>query len=491
MVGSRRSSDKASSDRNSMGRSAKYTALDHSDLEVVGHSDAPEVVAVSSPSPSPSPLNRQSSLHQPEPYHAVPVYYGDDKQQYGGGEYYSGAEIVVFPEEDVSTRPSYLRPDEKQPGVSAQEVDGRKEGRRCCGLRKGVFICLIVAVALLLVMSAVLGGVLGTVLPKDSKYEAPANKPLEVMAGTGLASALSGDDSNRLLTYFQDADGQILENVYGDSTWSLSDRNLINASIVTTAAVAGSPLAAISYQLDGKTYSQFFFVTSTGAIHTTHSTGSTWSPPISITADRVAVNSIGLAACWGEDPMNGIRVFYPSQAGWMQEMKYTFGGSGFWYKGEGFGGSDTSSGVACAVKNDKDSQFLNVYMRWSSSGLVKQVYYDYKGGSGWNYDAGPTTSRNRTMVAGSDIAVCNDESQTEYIHYQMEGGLITRGLLNPSWSEYEVFQTMGGAAENSKLAAAFVDGGAMLLYQNRTSDNSIQIDNRSRYGTTVASGAVP
>lgn len=158
--------------------------------------------------------------------------------------------------------------------------------------------------------------------------------------------------------------------------------------------------------------------------------------------------------------MNGIRVFYPSQAGWMQEMKYTFGGSGFWYKGEGFDGSDTSSGVACAVKNDKDSQFLNVYMRWSSSGLVKQVYYDYKGGSGWNYDgmslkrvmrislvgltlvcsstAGPTTSRNRTMVAGSDIAVCNDESQTEYIHYQMEGGLITRGLLNPSWSEYEV-----------------------------------------------------
>ncbi|KAK3691587.1 hypothetical protein LTR37_018542 [Vermiconidia calcicola] len=486
MVGSRRSSDKASSDRNSMGRSAKYTALDHSDLEVVGHSDAPEVVTVSSP----SPLNRQSSLHQPEPYHAAPVYYGDSKQQYGGGGYYSDAEAVVSPD-DHGARPSYIIPDEKQAGVTAHEVDGRKEGRRYCGLRKGVFIALIVAVALLLVIAAVLGGVLGTVLPKDSRSDALAEIPLEVMAGTGLASTLSGDGSNRLLTYLQDADGQILENVYADSTWSLSDRNLLNTSIVTTEAVVGSPLAAVSYQLDGKTYSQLFFVTSTGGIHTTYSTGSTWSPPIPITADRVAVNSIGLAACWGDDPMNGIRVFYPSQEGTMREMKYTFGGTGFWYAGEEFDGSDTSSGVACAVKTDKDSQFLNLYMRWKSSGLVKQVYYDYKGVAQWEYGGGPTTSRNRTMVAGSDIAVCNDESQTEYIHYQIEGGLITRGLLEPDGSDYEGFQTMRGAAEGSKLAASFVDGGAMLLYQNRTSDNSIQIDNRSRYGTTVSSGAVP
>jgi hypothetical protein len=50
---------------------------------------------------------------------------------------------------------------------------------------------------------------------------------------------------------------------------------------------------------------------------------------------------------------------------------------------------------------------------------------------------GPTSWSNRTIAIGSDIAVCGDESQTEYVYYQMQGGVVTRGLVNPSSKDYE------------------------------------------------------
>lgn len=47
---------------------------------------------------------------------------------------------------------------------------------------------------------------------------------------------------------------------------------------------------------------------------------------------------------------------------------------------------------------------------------------------------GPVTWSNRSIAIGSDIAVCNDDSQSEYVHYQMPGGLLTRGIVNPSFT---------------------------------------------------------
>ena len=44
---------------------------------------------------------------------------------------------------------------------------------------------------------------------------------------------------------------------------------------------------------------------------------------------------------------------------------------------------------------------------------------------------------NRSIEIGSDIAVCNDASQTEYVYYQLSGGLVTRGIINPSTSTFE------------------------------------------------------
>lgn len=111
-----------------------------------------------------------------------------------------------------------------------------------------------------------------------------------------------------------------------------------------------------------------------------------WSVGRPITHDKVAAEIVGLAACWSDKLMNGIRVFYPSQYGYIQEVKWTFGKDN-WEIGEEFDGSDTSSGVGCAVKNDATDQFLNLYLRNSTTSRVQQVFADYSDGDDyWWYN---------------------------------------------------------------------------------------------------------
>ena len=141
-----------------MGSDRKYSPIYHSGLEVIGQHDAPEVVPGSSP-----PINRKSSLLNPEPYHAAPHYY-TDKQEHGN--YYQRPESVA-PEYFEGGRPSYIHTDVKDARVATQEVTGRQKERRCCGMRRKIFIIVVIVVAVLLCIGAIVGGVLGAILTKD------------------------------------------------------------------------------------------------------------------------------------------------------------------------------------------------------------------------------------------------------------------------------------------------------------------------------------
>ncbi len=46
-----------------------------------------------------------------------------------------------------------------------------------------------------------------------------SSSPLEAMAGTGFAAAVSADGTGRLLMYYQDAKGRIIENSYLNGSW--------------------------------------------------------------------------------------------------------------------------------------------------------------------------------------------------------------------------------------------------------------------------------
>ena len=53
--------------------------------------------------------------------------------------------------------------------------------------------------------------------------------------------------------------------------------------------------------------------------------------------------------------------------------------------------------------------------------------YNFYTNDGW--EIGPQTSANYSVASGSAIAVCNDEEQSEYVHFQLANGTIVRGLV--------------------------------------------------------------
>lgn len=209
---------------------------------------------------------------------------------------------------------------------------------------------------------------------------------------------LSADKSGRLLTYYQDPDGRVIENSYLNGSWTLDNSTNINNSVVTTQTAAGSPLAAISYVNNGLTYRQVFFLDSTGTVRSTNSSttsnniATSWGAPIAIATDTASPNSIGLAACTDsrKTGMGGIRVYYGSSSGCIQEVGYAFNSTG-WTEWFCFDGSDQDAGVACAVYDGPNNagngtvELINLYLRNSTTGAVTQNFWDYQQNDGWYY----------------------------------------------------------------------------------------------------------
>lgn len=94
------------------------------------------------------------------------------------------------------------------------------------------------------------------------------------------------------------------------------------------------------------------------------------------------------------------------------------------------------------------------------------------------------------MASGSDVAVCNDDQQNEYVFYQLSSGTVARGLVNPVGTSYESFSMMQGATRGSKLAATYFEGGPLYMFQNDSSTSQIWILDVSANGATIANGFV-
>lgn len=223
---------------------------------------------------------------------------------------------------------------EKQAFSAAREYDPDNEAaasnwtqRRHCGMR-GKWLAILLALALVVVVAAVLGGVLGTLLSSDSsenKSRGNNNGGFGIGSGgnssgdssqavtgsrkalsqSGIATTFLGNDNNTLLTYYQDDSNRIIENVYVDGAW-ISDTS--SAAAVVANATAGSPLAAISYNFNGSTWRQVFFVADDTSLWTAKATADgAWEEPeklkIAVTGSSTNVSSThvaqgpALAAC--------------------------------------------------------------------------------------------------------------------------------------------------------------------------------------------------
>ncbi|KAK3113558.1 hypothetical protein LTR53_009043 [Teratosphaeriaceae sp. CCFEE 6253] len=508
-----------------MDTNARYSALEHGGLEVRDVAEGPEVVPGSSP-----PLERRSSLNMPETVH--PAQYETNNQEHGNF-YGDGKTEAHAPTYAEKSRPAYMSNEAKGPSVAALETQAPRKPRRYCGMGKGVLVALIV-VLVVVVIGAVLGGVLGALLsrhhksskspsPLPSYYNTtntttPSDSPLPAMVHTGFATAIASDGSGRLLMYYQDPEGRVIENAYLGGSWTLQDESLVNQSVVTMDATPGSPLAALSYTQGSLQYRQVFYLDASGLVKTTNSTtvdtnaiATSWSVPYAITTDPASTSgTAGLAACSDDLGMNGIRVYYGSGNGYIQEVAYQFNHTANgWNEQYSFVSSDPNSGVACVVFENpaEEDEYLNVYMR-NSSGTVAQncettvqfdrvTRKDTDNGAGWNFytndgwTLGPETSTNYSIASGTPIAVCNDEQQSEYVHFQLQNGTIVRGLVDPSGSYFEQYDLLQPATSNSKLASTFVDGGALLLFQNDTSASTMWVADTSRTLVSILNEAIP
>ena len=108
---------------------------------------------------------------------------------------------------------------------------------------------------------------------------------------------------------------------------------------------------------------------------------------------------------------------------------------------------------------------------------------------------GPKAPLNQTIAAGSDIAVCTDDTATEYVFFQAEGGMITKSTLSPEAPSFGTFTAMKGGTIGSKLAASFLDSGASssgaaLTFQSSSNDTTMWLSQWSRSDAALLDMAV-
>lgn len=120
----------------------KYSPLDHGGLEAAERNDGMEVVPGSL---LPSPPNQT-------------------KQEYGNYFMSDPNSGSTSASETEMGKPAYFQTAE---GEVSHQMRQTRDGRRYCGMRKAIFITVIVLLAIVVVVGAVLGGVLGTLLPRN------------------------------------------------------------------------------------------------------------------------------------------------------------------------------------------------------------------------------------------------------------------------------------------------------------------------------------
>ncbi|KAF7185755.1 hypothetical protein HII31_12857 [Pseudocercospora fuligena] len=312
-------------------------------------------------------------------------------------------------------------------------LTAKPEQRKYCGLRRKTFLWLSVGVFLLVVIAAVLGGVLGTVLDKsdddertdDADTSAVDGPSLLVRDKTGLAM-VNPSGSQTLYAYYMDAAGKILEGTYENGTWDqrhLADQQAEITKNVTSAP-PGTSIAAVAYTRNSEAYRQIFWLDSQGLVTTSNRTDDgAWSEPYSVTGDRIVEalpSARGLAACAGNssDGLNGIRLYYGSTDGYVQEIGLDFNSTNVWTRLNGFAGSDAQSGVACTMTGNVG----HVYFRNTTNSALQQWTKDYASNSVQNsttfgWQDGTASRSGNVFATGGSVAATSDGQDTDYVFY--------------------------------------------------------------------------
>ncbi|KAF2722966.1 hypothetical protein K431DRAFT_37026 [Polychaeton citri CBS 116435] len=367
---------------------------------------------------------------------------------------------------DNSYISAFYEGSEIQPDKSLFYPSSSKVQRRICGMRRRTFFIIVGLVVALVIVGAVVGGVLGALLPnkKSSHANSPAgpnntdgtsivnlNRAAIQKSGLTLLTGVGG--SNYILYQREGGNGAVVAYPLGKT-----DASEIQ---VTTSAAPGSPIAGVSYNMNGTATWQIFFVDNTQNVMTTYSRDSSlrsWSTPSSILSGLQAPLSapasgvVGLAACADNSTdggLNGIRVYYGTQNNNVQEIGKDFSGSAtnwnFWYTFDG--ASDAYSGLGCVASATSS----HLYMRNTSSNALVQWQFNYGTAGPWSQVFRYSVS---DMPEGTNIAVTTDGASTDYVYYQQVNGSVFQAVSGTASS------TPAKVFPQSKLAAWYGKGAA-------------------------------
>ncbi|KAF7185321.1 hypothetical protein HII31_13300 [Pseudocercospora fuligena] len=377
-------------------------------------------------------------------------------------------------------------------------------------MRRKVALWVIALVVAIIIIAAALGGALGATLGNKSSNNSSSSSgngnnggsSNDPSAGTlannigntaqdktGLA-LLHMPNSDDLYMYYMSEGNQIVEAKYSNSNWQKQNRDLpASTTNITNDAADGSPIAAIHYTLQGNTiYRQIFFIGSNGLIATCNTTdNAAWSSPYNPVIDlkpSSTTKSLAAVADTSSGNLYGIRVYFGSSAGYIQEIGTDFGEAEppYWHSDwSWFNQSDPEAGVASVLINNNN----HLYLRNSTTGLLQQWTWNYVTKDGWQ--VGANASNSHSVAENGAVAALTDGQSTDMIFYQQSGGktVMTTFSGNSFGNFVGDEKNLNSASIGYGIAAAWAgnDGGA-VLNQNSSDSNELLLSSVATNGQT-------
>lgn len=221
--------------------------------------------------------------------------------------------------------------------------------------------------------------------------------------------------------------------------------------------------------------------------------GGSWSAPYEpITSQSSQPRTKSLCACAATNPngLYGIRVYFGSSNGGIQEIGMDFPSSGAlpaWKVWMHFDGSDPAAGVSCNIINGNQNR---LYLRNSTTTRLQQWTWDYVSETRWTIGANSTVANG--VLRGGTIATTTDGQNTDYVFYQNSAGRTVHALYTKPDTKINLQGTNLPSIEEAPsgyaMAAAWSDNkGAVVMNQNSTSPTQLLFAQVTRNGQVTAS----
>ncbi|KAF2152915.1 hypothetical protein K461DRAFT_293226 [Myriangium duriaei CBS 260.36] len=391
------------------------------------------------------------------------------------------------------------QPQEQQHGYypPSGDAEGARAGAPPQKSRNRKWLIIGGVILLLVIIAAVLGGVLGTQLNKkhNDSSSTSSSSPSGTGPVTGFAQGVNNSgiatasltDGQGMLMYYQAPNNSIIEAYLpnGVLTASNTDRDYSKSkAIVPILDIAqGSPLTALTYTVNNTQYKQLFYANSQYRIMQINAPGmnAAWGAPTQVSppsSTQILNNgSTGLDACISTTgSLKGVRLYYSSAAGYIQELSWNFGDrdvTNMWIQQYPFKGSDPKAGVACTLHQNGDgTTTVDVYMRNSTTKDVAHWYYIYVNqnlGGSWQKvteDALHNDDAYNFADGAPITATLDSTNANQYIFYGgYDGVKMASGTVAKNGSANSRVSTNVGSWTFPQLATYYINSAPLIFRQ--------------------------